>query len=166
MGQQFRGPDARVRLDHRPEQSAGLEHPLDEQLAPALADQVHGTLGALPLAAGLHQRLLRDVFPLGAGDGADTLHIPHQNRGDQPIPPGLEHGLQGVLVVGGGHHRRLGSGLPQLRFQLLKSRNNQGNFLLKIWVVRYLYCIIPNGRSKDFRERGKAGAAPQGGSRT
>ena len=136
MGQQLRGPDARIRLDHRPEQSAGLEHPLDEQLAPALADQVHGALGALRLAAGLHQRLLRDVLPLGAGDRADALHVAHKSRGDQPIPPGLEHGLQGVLVMGGGHHRRLGGGLPQLRLQLLKSRNNQGNFLLKIWVVR------------------------------
>ena len=103
-----------------PQQGTRGQMALDEQTALPLADQGHSPGGALRLCSGGDQVLLRDRSAQTVQQGGGAGPGPHQDGVDQAVPPGGQHGLEGVLILGGGHHGGPGTGLMELLPELGK----------------------------------------------
>ena len=105
MGQQLRRPDPTLPPDHRPQQGPGGSNPL---------------MSSWPRPCRISSTDRRAHSPSSpasttssAGTGAPSSseirrilsRSPTSGGTDQPVPPGLEHRLQRMGVVSGGHHR-------------------------------------------------------------
>ena len=120
MGEQPIPADAAGTVYYSPQQGTRGQMALDEQTAPPLADQGHSPGGALRLCSGGDQVLIRDRSAQTVQQGAELVRGPHQDGVDQAVPPGGQHGLEGVLILGGGHHGGPGTGLMELLPELGK----------------------------------------------
>lgn len=83
-------------------------------------DQGHGPGGALRLCSGGDQVLLRDRSAQTVQQGAELVRGPHRMGWIRPSRPGGQYGLEGVLILGGGHHGGPGTGLMELLPELGK----------------------------------------------
>ena len=124
VGHHRAGPNPRIPVDHRLQQCACLEHPLDEHGPRSGADQLHRSGGTAGVVPGVQHLTGVQLLAQTAGNGQNFLPVPHQNGTDQPVPPSGEHRLKGVLVMGRRHYRRLGRQIAELRFQFRKASNN------------------------------------------
>ena len=127
MGEQPIPADAAGTVYYSPQQGTRGQMALDEQTAPPLADQGHSPGGALRLCSGGDQVLLRDRSAQTVQQGAELVRGPHQDGVDQAVPPGGQHGLEGVLILGGGQgDAHPGPPVPQNEFLDFLKRPEHG----------------------------------------
>ena len=113
MGHHLAFPDALFLGNDRLQQSAGLEHPLNQHLSPALPDQGNRPLGTGLVPFCLDNLILLQLLSEPVGDGADFLPVSHQNGSNQSVPSGREDSLESVLVMGRGDYRLSGRQIMQ-----------------------------------------------------
>ena len=88
MGHDLAGPNACFPVDHRLEQSAGLKHPLDEDIPLSLTDKSDRAGSALQIILGVYDLFWRELLPQTAGNGSDLVPSAHQDGADQPVSAG------------------------------------------------------------------------------
>ena len=114
-------------VHHRLEQHGGVQLALHEKVGLALPDQAHGVPGGLRQVGHIVDILGGGGLPQAGQGLVNQLFVPHQDGVGDALLPGVEGGLDGVLIPGGGDGHAGHGGVALLVLdELVKCLENHG----------------------------------------